>query len=82
MAEVRLYLPWNCLLALGFECGFDRVPFPRHVFHNTHAHSAEAVAAEVSRENATSNGIVRRSRIIGVAIGYFRSVQPVWLSAR
>jgi hypothetical protein len=31
--------------------------------HSTHAHSAEAVAAEVSRENATSSEALRGSRI-------------------
>src|SRR2546422_3770864 len=32
--------------------------------HSTHAHSAEAVVAEVSRENATSSQAFRPSRII------------------
>src|SRR5713101_221455 len=32
--------------------------------HSTHAHSAEAVAAEVSRENATSSEALRASRVI------------------
>jgi hypothetical protein len=32
--------------------------------HNTHAHSAQAVAAEVSSENAASSKALRPSRII------------------
>ena len=36
------------------------------VLHSTHAHSAWAVAAEVSRESATSRLAICGSRVIGI----------------
>ena len=39
--------------------------------HSTHAHSASAVAAEASRENATSSVALRASRIIGCPLSAY-----------